>query len=128
MTVAARTCAGSTLVEISSGPARWWGDLAPGDGGGGLHPTPQDLLDSALASCSVLTLQRYARRKRYPLHAAQVRVERDRAGPRYRVRRRVELIGPLTADQRQELLRVVDACGIRQAMREAHDVQTELVG
>lgn len=128
MTVAARTCTASSLVEISSGPARWWADLAASDGGSGLHPTPHELLDSALAACTVLTVQLYARRRDYPLEGVQAQVTREQAGTVYRMRRRLELAGPLTATQRADLLRVANACPVHKALAGSFEVQTELVG
>jgi len=128
MTVAARTCTASSLVEMSSGPARWWADLPAADGGSGLHPTPHELLDAALAACTVLTVQRYARRRHYPLEGVQAQVSREPAGTVYRLRRRLELAGPLAAAQRADLLRVADACPVHQALAGSFEVLTELVG
>lgn len=126
MTVVARTCTESTLVEISSGPAQWWADLASANGGSGLRPTPHELLDSALASCTVLTLQLYARRKEYPLEGIQVQVERSQEGSVYHMRRRIDLTGSLTPAQRQDLLRVANACPIHKALTGTFEIATEL--
>lgn len=127
MTVTARTCTESTLVEISSGHALWWADLDMSNGGSGLHPNPHDLLDSALASCTVLTLQLYAARKDYPLEGVQTQVDRTHDGALYQLNRRIELSGALTQDQRQDLLRVANACPIHKALSGRFVIATDLV-
>lgn len=128
MTIAARTRTDSTLVEISSGSAKWLGDLAEPQGGSGLHPTPHDLLDSALAACTVLTVRLYATRKQYPLETAQAQVEREQSGTVYRMRRRLELTGPLSEAQRNDILRVANACPIHKALSGTFEIQTNLIG
>ncbi|RNC64158.1 MAG: OsmC family peroxiredoxin, partial [Desulfuromonadales bacterium] len=47
---------GSSLCDLSNGTAHWKADLdAPA--GDATLPNPHDLLDSALAACTTLTLQ-----------------------------------------------------------------------
>jgi putative redox protein len=91
----AHSLEGSTAVELGAGTARWRADLDPAVGGAGNDPTPHQLLDSALAACTLLTLQLYAKRKQYPLTGAQVSIERDEDREVYRMRRRVTLEGAL---------------------------------
>jgi putative redox protein len=126
MTTSARTCTGSTMVQIASGAAHWSADLAPSLGGSGLHPTPHDLLDSALAACTVLTVQLYAKRKNLPVEQVQAEVEREQEGSIYRMRRRLQLTGPLSQEQRSDLLRVANACPIHKALAGTFEVATEL--
>jgi len=127
MTITARTSTGSTLVDITSGSAQWWADLAVTAGGTGLHPTPHDLLDSALAACTVLTIRLYASRKNYPIEAVQVQVERDQTGATYRMHRRVEIAGPLTDQQRSDILRVANACPVHKTLTGTLEIDTTLV-
>jgi len=127
MTVAARSCNASSLVEISSGSARWWADLSPEKGGSGLHPTSHDLLDSALAACTVLTVQMYAARKNYPLEGVQAQVHGEQGAGVYRMQRRLDLTGSLTDAQRQDLLRVANACPVHKALAGSFEIATDLV-
>ena len=105
-------------------------DEPPGNGGEDLGPTPHDLYDSALGACKALTTLWYANRKQIPLEDIRVAVDRDDADGRrgvYRLRVTLELGGPLTPEQRQELLNVAAKCPVHKLMTQATtEVVTEL--
>jgi len=121
-----RSLANATAVELSAGRARWRADLAVAAGGAGEDPTPHELLDSALAACTLLTLQLYARRKNYPLQACEVRVQRDESADTYRLQRQVTVTGTLDEAQRADLLRVANACPIHKALHKRFEIETTL--
>ncbi len=94
-------------------------DMSVGEGGADLGPDPHDLYDAALGSCKALTLVWYANRKNIPLGSVEVQIERDRGEERagtYRLVASLSLGGDLTADQRQELLKVADKCPVHKLM------------
>lgn len=124
--VTGRTLAGTTRVELSAGSARWHADLSVALGGSGQDPEPHELLDSALAACTMLTLQLYAKRKAYPLDGIHVRIERDESGGVYRMQRHVEVAGALSEEQRADLLRVANVCPIHKALHSRFEITTEL--
>ncbi len=101
-------------------------DLATGDGGGDLGPSPHDLYDSALGACKALTVLWYAKRKKIPLADIQVSVDRDASDERagtYRLNTVLTLSGDLSEAQRQELLAVAKKCPVHKLMTE---VTTEI--
>lgn len=106
-------------------------DEPPGNGGEGLGPTPHDLYDSALGACEALTVLWYAQRKQIPLEDIRVTVDRDSSEERkgvYRLRLSLELGGPLTAEQCQELLNVANKCPVHKLMAQSTtEIVTELV-
>ena len=99
-------------------------------GGEDLGPSPHDLYDAALGACKALTTLWYANRKQIPLEDIQVTVERDSSEERkgtYRLRTTLALGGPLTAEQRQELVNVAGKCPLHKLMTQVTtEITTEL--
>lgn len=116
-----------TAVSLESNGAHWQADLDPESGGGGQLPDPHQLLDSALAACTTLTMQLYAKRKGYPLGDVEVKIERTEGGGVYRMHRLVNIGGALSEDQRKDLLRVANACPIHRSLTSKFEIETELV-
>ncbi|NML44564.1 OsmC family protein [Ramlibacter sp. G-1-2-2] len=125
-TIIARSQPDTTAVALEAGTARWSADLAQAAGGAGEAPTPHELLDSALAACTLLTLQLYAKRKQYPLASAEVRVLRDESAEVYKLHRQVTVHGDLDEKQRADLLRVANACPIHKALEKRFEITTAL--
>ena len=105
-------------------------DEPASNGGEDLGITPHEVYDSALGACKALTVLWYARRKQIPLEDIRVAVDRDDSAERqgtYRLRVTLELGGPLSDGQRQELLRVAEKCPVHKLMTQVTtEVSTEL--
>jgi putative redox protein len=104
-------------------------DVGPASGGQDAAPGPHDFFDTALATCKSMTAMWYAKRHGIPLERVETHVESDdrqeRAGV-YRLRVHVELIGPLSDDQRAEVHRAIAACPIHKLMTTS-EVEIEMV-
>lgn len=122
---ARETGRGKFQVEIRAGGAIFLADEPVEVGGEGAGPTPYDLLGSALAACTVMTLRLYSERKGWPLKSAAVRVLHGRAG-RDRLAREIVLEGPLTVEQRRRLLEIANRCPVHQALEGGVDLVTVL--
>lgn len=111
---------------VAIGPHAIAVDEPVSNGGEDLGPTAHDLYDGALGTCKAMTVLWYARRKQIPLEDIHVSVARDdseeRQG-RYRLTVVLDLRGPLSEAQRQELLRVADKCPVHRLMTQ---VTTEI--
>ena len=102
-------------------------DEPESNGGEDLGPTPHDVYDSALGACKALTTLWYARRKQIPVEDIRVTVERDDSEERrgiYRLQVTLDVTGPLTDAQREELLAVAGKCPVHKLMTQ---VSTEVV-
>jgi uncharacterized OsmC-like protein/alpha/beta superfamily hydrolase len=107
-------------------------------GGTGQGPTPYDYLLAALGACTSMTVQMYARRKKWPLQAAVVRLDHRKVhaedcahceepqGKIDRFERELELIGPLTDEQRQRLLEISERCPVHRTLKAEPVIETRL--
>jgi len=104
-------------------------DEGPANGGQDSGPSPHDLFDAALATCKAMTAMWYARRRGYPLERVETHVDSDSSAERsgvYRLRVHVELLGPLSDDQRADIQRAIGACPIHKLMTTS-DVEIETI-
>jgi putative redox protein len=124
--------------EISVGRHRLAGDEPTSAGGTDTGPNPYDLLLAALGSCTSMTVALYARRKQWPLEAVTVRLRHSkihaadcescetREGRIDRIDGDVELVGPLSQEQRARLLEIANRCPVHRTLVSEIDIQTRL--
>jgi putative redox protein len=119
---------GKFQLEVHAGGATFIADEPVSAGGLGSGPTPYDLISSALAACTTMTLRLYADRKSWPLTSAQVRVVHRRGGleAKDRFAREIVLEGDLTDDQRARLLEIANRCPVHQTLDRGSEVITVL--
>jgi putative redox protein len=114
--VTASNKAGTTKSVVSAGALTLPADTKPpagkGDGFG-----PHQLLESALASCIVITLRMIADERGLALDAADVTVEVDRSNAEETVfRTAIDLKGALSDAERALLMRAVQRCPVRKTL------------
>lgn len=78
---------------------------------------PHELLESALAGCTIITVQMYANRKGWPLESCDVRVKIESEGKEgTTISRKVAFRGALSAEQRTRLMEIANLCPIHKIL------------
>jgi putative redox protein len=120
---------GDFQVEVKTGSSTFLVDEPVEAGGLGSGPNPYDLLSAAIGSCTVMTIRLYARRKKWPLDHARLKVTHQREGLEAKDRFvcELELVGRLDDVQRAKLLDIAMRCPVHLTMERGSIVETRLV-
>jgi len=115
-------------VSVNADGHRMNSDEPEQYGGTDAGPSPYDLLSAALASCTVMTLNMYGRRKRLPLQSVRVDVQHGKvhakdcldcegsSGQIDRFVRTIHLEGELDEQQRQRMLEIASRCPVHRTL------------
>ncbi|TMK66903.1 MAG: OsmC family protein [Actinobacteria bacterium] len=88
------------------------------NGGDDSGPSPQELLAASLASCTAITIEMYAKRKRWEIGdvAVDVNYEPAQRGSPTKFRMVVSLPKELPEDQRERLMQIAAKCPVHRAL------------
>lgn len=91
--------------------------------------SPKELLASALGSCTIITLKMYANHKGWNLTDANIEVtfEWDNEASKSIFTRKIELIGDLTEEQKERLLKIADKCPVHKVLMNPTEIETTFV-
>ena len=127
-------------TEIQAGAHGLLADESEDVGGDDFGPSPYQYLSSALGACTAMTLQMYARRKKWDLKEVKVHIDH---GKKYvddckecvefskevkidHFDREIELIGDLTEEQINRLLEIADRCPVHRTLNKEVKIITRL--
>lgn len=116
---AEETGLGKFQLALLSGGSRWLADEPASVGGLGSGPSPYNLLSSALAACTTMTLRHFADLKGWPIGRIRTDVshrKRQDALPADEFSRTITIEGKLDAEQRARLLEVAQRCPVHRTL------------
>jgi len=125
-------------TDIVAGKHGMVADESEDLGGNDFGPSPYELLNAALSACTAMTLQMYARRKKWPLESVKVDIafdrsyqedcqaceDSDRKIGKYEVS--ITLEGPLDEEQKARLLEIAHKCPVHKTLLVTPEINVSL--
>ena len=98
-------------------------------GGKNLGFSPSELLASALASCTLITLRMYINRKQWNVSEINIKVdfEKDADKKLSLLTRKIEIIGEIDEAQKHRLTTIANGCPIHKTLTNTIQIQTTLI-
>lgn len=96
------------------------------NGGDDEGMSPHELLETALATCTIITVEMYANRKAWPLESIDVVVTTDSEGANSHLSRQITFKGDLDEEQRARLLDIANKCPIHKLLTSHIEIATTL--
>ena len=119
---------GDLAATIRAGNFEIISGVLPDEGGTDDGPNPHRLLEAALASCTVITVQMYANRKGWPLKSTNVAVnivKEDVTGTS--ILREISFDGDLSEEQRGRLFDIANKCPLHKLLMGKIEIESRRV-
>lgn len=118
------------LVSFTDDLGHAWSADEPTEvGGGNAAPTPERLILASLGACTAITLKLVAARRQLSLTGVQVELQLNPKGKPESgndIVRQITVQGDLNAEQREQLLKVANACPMHKLLSGEIRIHTEL--
>ncbi|AGH94343.1 OsmC family protein [Pseudobdellovibrio exovorus] len=96
-------------------------------GGKDEGPDPHEMLEGALAACTIITVQMYANRKQWPLVSTHVKITiTSETKESTVIQRDISFEGDLTDEQRQQLFVIANKCPIHRLLHSQIQINSAL--
>lgn len=113
--------------EIKAGAFTIKTDVPEKLGGEDTAPDPHQYLEAALAGCTAITVQMYAKRKNIPLDYSDVSIKITSEGSSNEILRVIKFVGAdLTEEHKKSLLFIADKCPIHKLLSAGAKITTKL--
>jgi putative redox protein len=114
------------VAEITTGKHSLLSGLTEKLGGHDEGPGPHELLEAALAACTILTGQLYANRKGMKLESVDVAVHVESEGAETKISRKISLRGELSEDERLRLSEILNKCPVHKLLESKVTIETSI--
>ncbi|MAY83122.1 MAG: osmotically inducible protein C [Flavobacteriales bacterium] len=133
--VRSKTSDNGFATPIKTGNHHLLADEPTSVGGSDLGPSPYNLLAAALASCTSMTVQMYARRKEWKLEEVMVEIKHEKKHKEDceneakidHFFKRIRLEGELDESQRKRLLEIAAKCPVHRTLEGDIQIESELM-
>ena len=103
-------------VTHSNGRHTFFADEPEDKGGKDTAPTPDELLEAALASCTLVTLRMYTDHKKWDIGKAHIVVLLERTDGKSIITRKLNFEKTITEEQKQRLVQVAKNCPVSKTL------------
>ena len=124
----AKASIGTTNYQtaIVTGHHRLTADEGPALVGKDVGPGPYELLTSALAACTAITLRMYAERKQWPVTAVHADVHFVREGDKQHIDRVLTIEGGVDAEQKKRMADIAERTPVTLTLKGGLEIRTTL--
>jgi putative redox protein len=112
-------------TAIVTGHHQLTADELPTLGGKDVGPGPYELLTSALAACTAITLRMYAERKQWPVTAVHADVHFVREGDKQHIDRVLTIEGA-DAEQKKRMAEIAERTPVTLTLKGGIEIRTKL--
>lgn len=113
-----------TSVSLTNNEHTIVSDVAKSIGGNDEGLNPHELVEAALAACTTLTLEMYARRKNWDIKKLQVEIKIIKEGAESTIERNLIFPPDFTAEMKSRLLEIAKKCPIHKLLESNIKIET----
>jgi putative redox protein len=113
-------------TSVVTGHHKLVADEGPALGGKDVGPGPYELLTSALAACTVITLRMYAERKQWPVTAVHADVTFVREDKQQHIDRVLTIEGDLDAEQKKRMAEIAERTPVTLTLKHGLEIRTSV--
>jgi putative redox protein len=114
-------------VTHNNGRHKFYADEPVEKGGMDIAPTPDELLESALASCTLVTLRMYTDHKQWQVGKMDLSVSLKREEGKTIITRQLKFEHQLSDDQMLRLIQVAKNCPVSKTLGSVSELNVEII-